>query len=396
MLCIIGFDDNKYIKDFIRLHVESLPFDRIHLGGQFPDYTYHNQNIRKQYQQNLLMRKVHGLLPYAYTSRVRAHLANSNTSIQNSLKTFFIKHGIDVFLAEFGDTGADIAPLALDLDIPLVVHFHGHDAHRKSLLTPSMLARYKIMFESAGVILVVSRLMYKVLLDLGCPAQKLVYNPYGPRQTFFDVQPDYRPTVLSVGRFTDIKANYLNILAFQKVLKSIPDARLALVGNGELLETCKTLSTALALDAKIDFHGAIEHSKIPSFFARACCFAQHSVTPTYGDAEGTPNTILEASAASLPIVATRHAGILDVVVEGKTGFLVDERDIDGMAESMQKLLEDPVLCRTMGEHARERVRCHFTSSSHIHRLSKAIEFARQRDAARIAELAEDCQQIGMR
>ena len=103
---------------------------------------------------------------------------------------------------------------------------------------------------------------------------------------------------------------------------------------------------------------------------------QHSVQPTYGDAEGTPVAILEAGAAGLPIVSTRHAGIREAVIDGETGFLVDERDIDGMAQAMIRLLNDKALCRSMGEQAREHIRTNYNIDRHLSCIDGLIEKAR--------------------
>jgi colanic acid/amylovoran biosynthesis glycosyltransferase len=87
--------------------------------------------------------------------------------------------------------------------------------------------------------------------------------------------------------------------------------------------------------------------------------------------------VLEAGAAALPVVATIHAGIPDVVIDGTTGFLVPERDVAGMTGRMVALLEDPQLCRRMGEAARDHVRTHFSIEQHIARLQNVIDAARE-------------------
>jgi len=293
-----------------------------------------------------------------------------------------------VILAEFGEAGADVAPVAGDCDIPLVVHFHGHDAHRATLLTERMMRRYRFMFDMASAVLVVSRFMWEALSRLGCPTNKLIYNPYGPRSRFFEVSPDYRATVFSLGRFTDIKANYLVLMAFARALTSVPHAKLVMAGGGELLETCRTLAHVWGIEQSVEFTGPVEHCRVHELFAEACCFAQHSVIPSYGDAEGTPNTILEASAAALPVISTRHAGIPDIVVDGKTGFLVAERDVAGMADAMVRALQSPELCRQLGQAARDRIRTHFSVERHVGVLNDAIRYARGRDHRSIRTLAE--------
>jgi colanic acid/amylovoran biosynthesis glycosyltransferase len=133
---------------------------------------------------------------------------------------------------------------------------------------------------------------------------------------------------------------------------------------------------------------------VHELFSQACCFAQHSVVPSYGDAEGTPNTVLEASAAALPVIATRHAGIPDVVRDGVTGFLVEERDVQGMADAMIRLLKDPQLCREMGRNGRQRVQTCFSSSQHLQRLQAAVDLARARRSSDIAALAAESLTVG--
>jgi colanic acid/amylovoran biosynthesis glycosyltransferase len=376
-LCLIGFDDDKVIKDFIRLHVEKLPGEKVCLTHWFPDYKHEGRTVRLFHSRDPLRAKLRKLLPQFLYHRLVTAREQEEPALLDAFGGFFEAHGVDCILAEFGDTGAAICPLAVKLGIPVVVHFHGHDAHRRSLLTPERRKQYEFLFEHAAAILVVSRHMEKAIVEMGCPPGRLVYNPYGPRDAFFDVRPDYRPTVLSVGRFTDIKANYLVLMAFREALKTCPTAQLVMAGEGELLETCKTLAEVWGIAGQVDFPGAVPHAEVPRLFAEACCFAQHSVTPSYGDAEGTPNTILEAGAAALPIVSTLHAGIPDVVVDEQTGFLVEERDVEAMAKHLVTLLTNPERCREMGAAARQHIRENFSSERHIACLAGVIERARR-------------------
>jgi glycosyltransferase involved in cell wall biosynthesis len=94
-----------------------------------------------------------------------------------------------------------------------------------------------------------------------------------------------------------------------------------------------------------------------------------------GDREGTPNSVMEAAAAGLPVIATRHGGITDVVVEGMTGFLVDEGDYEAMAERMCELLEDPEKCRKMGTSAREMAKSQFSKAIHNQIVRSRITIA---------------------
>jgi glycosyltransferase involved in cell wall biosynthesis len=373
--CIVGVDNDRVLKDFIRAHVDYLQGQKVLVDNWYPELRHDGKTIRYFHSTAPYKRKLTKLLPYAVYHRLIGRKELSRAAVHDSLAGFFRAHDVDVVLAEFGPTGADLAPHTSELGIPLIVHFHGHDAHRTDVVEQYR-DRYREMFAIAFRIVTVSRFMTETLISLGADPRKIVLNPYGPRNTFFSVKPDYRKTVLAVGRFTDIKANYLTLAAFSKVAKDIPDSELVMVGDGELLETCKTLAANWGIADRVTFTGSIPHSEIQSLFSRACCFAQHSVTPTYGDAEGTPVAILEASAAGLPVVSTRHAGITEAVVDGETGFLVEERDVDGMAEAMHRLLSNSELCRQMGAAARKHIRDNFTIEQHIGRLQAILDEAR--------------------
>jgi glycosyltransferase involved in cell wall biosynthesis len=136
------------------------------------------------------------------------------------------------------------------------------------------------------------------------------------------------------------------------------------------------LARTWGIESKISFPGAMRHEQSRPLYAQACCFVQHSVTTSGGDVEGTPVAILEAGAAGLPVVSTRHAGIVDEVVHGKTGYLVEERDVVGMKNHLCTLLKDKALCRTLGENARGHIRTNFGLDRHIACLQGVVDAAR--------------------
>jgi len=276
---------------------------------------------------------------------------------------------IEVVLAEFGPTGVSIMDACRLAAIPFVVHFHGFDAHHTSTLE-TYGKSYPVMFSRASAIVAVSRHMRKQLLDLGASPDKVHYLPYGVDCSLFEgARPAAAPPVfLAVGRFVDKKAPYLTLLAFKKTLMRVPDARLIFIGDGELLEACKQLAKVLGVADNVEFRGPQSSGEVAAAMQSSRAFVQHSIRTSYGDSEGTPVTILEAGASGLPVVSTRHAGIPDVVLEGETGFLVDERDVDGMAEHMAALAENPSLAGTLGAKARQHIASNFALSQNIDRL----------------------------
>jgi len=169
------------------------------------------------------------------------------------------------------------------------------------------------------------------------------------------------------------KAPYLTILAFKEVLERLPGARLVMVGSGELHDVCRQIIRSLHIEHAVDLKGIVNHDQIAELMRQSAVFVQHSLVPNSGDREGTPVSILEASASALPVVSTRHAGITDAVIHGKTGFLVDEGDIDGMSQYLYQLLSNPGLADEMGKHARAHIGANFNMEVSIQKLRHILD-----------------------
>ncbi|MEJ7710231.1 MAG: glycosyltransferase [Pyrinomonadaceae bacterium] len=214
-------------------------------------------------------------------------------------------------------------------------------------------------------------------MALGAPPEKVHYNPCGvDYRAFAGGDPAKAPPVfVAAGRFVDKKAPHLTLLAFAAAHRSHPEARLRMIGDGPLLAACQDLAKGCGIDSAVTFLGAQSHSVVQAEMQRARCFVQHSVEASSGDCEGTPVSILEAGASGLPVISTRHAGIPDVIIEGQTGFLNDEHDVDGMAEHMRRLTREPETASALGLAARERIRNNFSIELSVQQLWSIIESA---------------------
>lgn len=255
------------------------------------------------------------------------------------------------------------------LNLPLVVHFHGFDLSVRRVLERYASA-YSVMFRQAGGLIAVSRAMQRKLLEMGAPPERVHYNPCGVNCELFDgASPaDAQPLVLTVGRFVEKKGPQLTLAAFAQALRLYPAARLRMIGDGPLLEACRKLSHRLAIDHAVTFLGSQPHRLVAEEMRRARLFAQHSIEAPSGDSEGTPVAILEAGASGLPVVSTYHGGIPDVVIDNETGLLVQERDVEGMASQMLRLLRDPALAEALGRAAQRRIKLRFSAGRGISRL----------------------------
>jgi glycosyltransferase involved in cell wall biosynthesis len=364
VVCVATGRAAGYSETFIRAHVERLParVTPLYLGGAtwvtgdgLPIMTLFERVVGAVTRELRIERvplRVRALCRYLKRQRVQA------------------------VLAQFGGNGARVYRACERTGVPLIVHFHGYDAYKRPGLEEH-LEDYARMFAAAAAIVAVSREMEEQLVALGAPRSKLVYCPYGvDAARFSQADPAAAPpTFLAVGRFVEKKAPHLTLLAFHQVLQTFPEARLIMAGDGMLRDPCKQLAAALRFDGSVSFLGAIPHSQVARLMRQVRAFVQHSIRAGDGDSEGTPVAVLEAGAAGLPVVATAHAGIRDVVVHAETGFLVPEGDVDGMARFMSMLVADAGLAATMGRKARAHVSTHLSMDASIARLWSVIEGA---------------------
>lgn len=364
-LLIVAPSQGAPSETFIRAHVDRLPFDVVARYGS--PWRFSGPEGRQHW--------VGGRLGAAAATRLPARV--SATALGFLLARHLRGVGADAVLAEYGTSGVYLVDGCRRAGVPLYVHFHGYDASVRSVLEANRDA-YARMFDYASGVVAVSETMRQRLLGLGAPPERLFLNPYGvDPERFFGAAPSSAPSLfVAVGRLVEKKAPHLTVLAFSRVLRAAPDARLVFVGDGPLYGPCKRLAQALGLGASVELRGVQSPSQIGELLRTARAFVQHSLEAEDGDSEGTPVSVIEAQMAGLPVVSTRHAGIPDVVVEGETGFLVAEADVDGMSARMLQLAREPEVAGRMGRAARQRALARFTLDRHLSQLAEMIRTPR--------------------
>jgi len=154
--------------------------------------------------------------------------------------------------------------------------------------------------------------------------------------------------VVSVGRISTQKRIDWLLKSWRIVQRERPDARLWIVGDGELMDQCTGLAASLGIDSTCRFLGAQANGW--DYIAAADIVAMTSMY------EGRANTILEAMAAGRPIVASEVDGVRDSVSHGVEALLVRPGDIEKFAESLIALIDHPNLRSQLGRRGAHRVR----------------------------------------
>jgi colanic acid/amylovoran biosynthesis glycosyltransferase len=284
---------------------------------------------------------------------------------------FLKEHEVGVVLAEYGPTGALAADVCAALGLPLHVIFHGLDA--SALLRHATIRRrYRHLWPRAASVICVSCALADRLVATGCPESLIHIVPCGVDEAAFPPGSPEPGRVLAIGRLVEKKAPQLTIRAFAAVADRFPQAHLDVVGDGPLKPLCEAAVAEAGLADRVTLHGPLPHAACGALLRRAAVFAQHSVTASTGDTEGSPVAIAEAMATALPVVATRHSGIPEQVEDGVTGYLVAEGDVAGMGEALARLLADPGQARAMGEAGRQRFLAGFTQARSRARLREIL------------------------
>jgi glycosyltransferase involved in cell wall biosynthesis len=156
-----------------------------------------------------------------------------------------------------------------------------------------------------------------------------------------------------VGRLDPVKGALLLLEAFARVLRDHSDARLTIVGDGPAREEAETRAESLGLGAAVTFAGYRTQSEVAAYLEDSDML----ILPSF--AEGVPVVLMEAMASHIPVIASRVAGVQELVEDGVAGFTVPPGDVQTLADRMARLMSDPELARAMGEAGRRAVESGF-------------------------------------
>ena len=285
------------------------------------------------------------------------------------------RHRPDVVMVEFGFHAVRVMELART-GVPLAVHFRGADASAERYVR-RLEQRYRRLFQLTSAVIVKNQTMRSRLIALGAQPAQVMISPSGAdEQRFQGATPaSMPPRFLAVGRFVSKKGPLDTLEAFA-LLRGLTDqadaCSLVMVGDGPLFPLVQERARQLGLEQFVQFPGVLSPDAVAQEMRRARVFVQHSRTAEDGDEEGCPVSVMEAQLCGLPVVATRHGGIPDVVVDQQTGRLVEEGDRRAMAEAMALLVDQPDLAAAWGAAGQLRAQARFTVAHHVDQITMLL------------------------
>ena len=293
----------------------------------------------------------------------------------DQLAALFARRRADLMHVYFGHTGVHLRAW----DRPSVVSFHGADVmlreHR-----PLYAAQMRELFGIVPLVLARSRSLADRLEAAGCPPEKIRLNRTGiPLEDFAFVghhAPDNGPwKLVQACRLIEKKGLHTALRAFAQFRGRFPHATLTVAGEGPMRRELEEAVAKLGLSGSVSLPGFLDGAELKRLYEGSHIFLHPSETTDKQDQEGIPNSMLEAMASGLPVVATLHGGIPEAVRDGLSGFLVPEKNPDALAAALIRLASTPEVFMDMGRRASQSVREEFEQSRAVEKLEAIYDEA---------------------
>ena len=312
--------------------------------------------------------------------------ASHHTSHNNSgnTTTFDIMHAHWVL-----PNGVPAAIAAHLNRLPLVISLHGSDIFLAERNAPLSLTATSAL-RAAGGITACSGDLRERALRLGARTHNFDVVPYEVDPTAFRPDPSNAtfvraelglapdtPLIVTIGRLVYKKGLTYLLDAFPKIHQQHPHAALIIAGYGDLRETLEQQAHALGVASHVYFPGKLERERAARYISAADVYTIPSIRDQDGNVDGLPNVLLEGMGAGRPIVASRVAGIPEVIDDGVHGLLVPERDAAALASAITQLLGNRDFAHRLGAAARQRIEQELTWDATAARFERVYHQALQ-------------------
>lgn len=309
----------------------------------------------------------------SYPGYIRCRLENKFNP-ENSPHFFykyFQRERIRLLHSHFLNHGCADLWIRKRLAVPHIVSTYGFDMTLLPNESSVWLKRYRRLFREASFFIVEGPAAKETMVSLGCPEEKVRIIRIGVPLDEMPFQPvpnsEDKIKILMAAAFRPKKGFPVALKAFAIACKKLNNLELTIVGDvkGEAREHATKaemmeIIRSNKLEDRIRFMGYIPQSELIGLARNHHIFFHPSQTAEDGDQEGgSPVVITMMAALGVPVIATRHCDIPRAVIDGESGFLTAERDVEGLADRLITLASDQSLRRQMAIAGRKHIEADF-------------------------------------
>lgn len=326
--------------------------------------------------------------PRSYAKRAlrKLRLYDPMRAIHHTLRRAICEDDVDLVFVHFLTEAVRYANLWNETKKPVLVHCHGYDVtwDMRDATDPAKQIHSDDYIKQAGELpsnvffIANSRLTQDKLIERGIAKKRIHFKPLGtelPPDCNRDKASDEGPaSFLYLGRLVDFKGSDLTIAAFETACRRGLKGNLTIAGDGPLRAACELMRARSPYADRIAILGSVSREEGAELRSRADIFTAHScLGPVSRQEEAFGVAFLEALAWRLPVATGAHGGFLEFVRDGQTGLLFEPGDVEGHAQALLRLEQDPALRTSLGSRGRELVSAQYTLEHEIARLREIIE-----------------------
>ncbi len=293
-----------------------------------------------------------------------------------SPKEFVKQQDVRLLHAHHAQLGMLLLPFKQKTNLPLLTSIRGRDATMADQPVGYKEGMKKLV-DQGDLFLPVCDYLAERMVDWGCPPEKIkvLYGGVDLRQFNYREVDRRRFTqnILTMGRLVEKKGHHVLMKAFKKISESFPNAKLTIIGSGMMEEQLQQLATELRLGDRFQLLSSVPKKVVHEKMQQADLFVAASMQASNGDVEGIPNTLKEAMATGIPVVSTTHAGIPELITDQKDGVLVQENNVDELAEALEFMLLNRSLWRDYTRNARKKVEQHFDQRKQLREQARIYD-----------------------
>lgn len=287
----------------------------------------------------------------------------------------FLERGsFDIIHCQFGPLGLKAVLLRQigAINCKIVTSMRGYDVTKLLKENPGI---YHELFREGDLFLPVCQSLKERLIHAGCDEKKIVVHYSGIDCSKFKYSQRHRingehTKILTIARLVEKKGVAFAIEAVAGLISKGEKILYTIIGDGILYENLQQMIKKMSIEHHVKLLGWKTQEEIKLLLQESHVLVAPSLTSEDGDQEGIPNVIKEAMASGLPVISTFHSGIPELVTDGVSGFLVPERDVTSLADSLAYVINHPEICNEMGKAGRMQVEQKFDTNLLNNRLEE--------------------------